>query len=226
MKFNTIYTISPLILSESLPKTTSVAYVISEYFHLFNIYSTNPYLVREYMNFIDINFDFAFSKLKYKIISYDYPSDIEDINDALKYINEKYGLIDTMYEIDRCYQANHYKVRDILNDKVIDIYFNDYASYDLSFLNHGVGDDEEDIVSDLLKEITYLKNKNDIDIFKILLGMLDEYKIAVSDYINNSPEFYNSGMISEPLLILSQLKSFVKDTIKEREELNNDNVYN
>ena len=50
-----LYTISPFVSSNYIPRKATIAGVISDNFYLFNVYSRNPYIVKDYMEFIDNN---------------------------------------------------------------------------------------------------------------------------------------------------------------------------
>lgn len=213
MKYQSLFTISPLIMSESFPKHSSIEAVVSEYFHLFNIYSTNPYVVREYMSFIDYNFDFAFTKLGYRIIEYRYPeSDNFSMIHIIKSINSHYNLT-YQNTIDLSYRVNTFTVYDYTTGKDVEMYLNDYALYDSGLMCDGLINDP-DIMDNLLHELTYMNNSNWI---LNIIYSLEYYIGAMSDNLNHVADSYDSGIISEPLLALTQLKAFIKHTMEERQ---------
>lgn len=213
MEYKSLFTISPLIMSESIPEHSSIEAVVSEYFHLFNIYSTNPYLVREYMNFIDSNFDFAFTKLGYMIIEYKYPeSDNFSMTQMIESINSHYKLT-YQNNIDLSYRVNTFTVYDYTTGKDVEIYLNDYALYDSGLMCDGLINDP-DIMDNLLHELSYMNNPNWI---LNIIYSLEYYIGAMSDNLNHVADSYGSDIISEPLLALTQLKAFVKHTMEERQ---------
>lgn len=221
-----IYTISPFILSDSIPKNASIPSIISDYFYLFKIFSGNPYVVKYYMQFIDANFDFAFSKMKLTMVEYEYPDDrpfMTDISDIVNYINNEYHLTGD-WSLERCYYPNKYEVYDFTTDKEITLYFNDYAAYDTAYLGKGIFDYDMDVLGELLPLIKYLKA--DRDLIKAVVHTMYNYMITLPDYLNETPDNIYMGMFSEPLVILAQLKSFVKYTLKKRVmEENGEDVY-
>lgn len=208
----TLYTISPLILSEQIPERTSIEYAVSKYFHLFNIYSKNPYVVREYMRFIDANFDFAFSKLRYRMVSYQYPKELEEVpSDIITYINTRYKLTEQT-KLDLGYRANHFEVYDYILGKKFSMILNDYALYDAKFMYGGLYDVDSEIMGNLLEEINYLWYNQGI---RRLIHTMLIYDSAISDVMADIPDPFSYEAVSEPLLALSQLKFFIKNYMKE-----------
>ena len=213
----TIYTISPFINANSIPRRATITGVVSEHFYLFNVYSRNPYLVKAYMDFIDINFDYVFTKLGYKIVSYDYPDELDDDDsDIIEYINVKYDLTGDC-RLDRCYQMNKETVTDLVTGKDIDLYFNDYAYYDTGMLGFSILSDAETDVPDLLlDELKYLTNKTIRDSLKQVIFQFMDYHSQLDYLANGAIEYYDSDIISNALLTLCQLKSYIFQLVKER----------
>ena len=213
MKSKSLYTISPTILSDELPENDSIESIISEYFHLFNIYSDNLYIVKDYMNFIDSNFEYAFYKLGYEIIEYKYPDNLEAMTDIIDHINNRYHL-KHQTEISIYYRVNCYTVDDIFTGTPCNIYLNDYALYDSQYMSIDLYN--TDLLCNLDMVVNYLRDINDINLMKRLISLVTIYDSAVSDVMNNIPDVFTSGMVSEPILALSHLKTFVYNTLKER----------
>lgn len=214
-----IYTISPFIKADYIPSRSSIAGVISDHFYLFNVYSHNPYTVREYMDFIDVNFDYAFSKMKYEIISYEYPDRLrDDDSDIIEYVNAAYNLTGD-YQLNRCYQMNKEVVTDLVTGSKIEIYFNDYAYYDTGLLGYSIlSDVENEVPYFLLDEIEYLKDRELRSSLKGVIYQLMEYQSNL-DYLGNGAiEYYDNDMISNSMLTLCQLKAYVQKILKERSE--------
>ena len=208
-----LYTISPTILSDKLPEKNSIESIISEYFHLFNIYSDNLYIVKDYMNFVDINFNHAFYKLKYEIIEYEYPDNLEAMTDIIAYINNKYKLVQQT-ELSIYYRVNCYTINDIFTGIPCNIYLNDYALYDSRFMDINLYN--TDLLYNLDMLVGYLNDINDRGLMKRLIQLVTIYDSAVSDVMNDIPDVFTSGMVSEPLLALSHLRTFIYNTLRER----------
>lgn len=207
MKFKSLYTISPTILTDTLPNRSSIEYIISQYFHLFNIYSDNLYVVKDYMDFINVNFEFAFYKLGYEIIGYDYPENLEAPTDIIDYINNKYDLR-YQSKLSIYYRVNSYSVNDIMTGSSFIIYLNDYALYDSKFMSADLYDTQDTLYS-LGIMINYLLDKDMVNVLGRLIVAVSVYDSAISDVMNDIPDVYTSGMVSEPLLSFWQLKRFV-----------------
>lgn len=209
-----LYTISPLILSDSIPRRDSYESVISEYFYLFNVYSTNPFKILNYMEFIDANFNFAFSKLKYNMIEYDYPDSLDE-SDMIRYINDKYKL-SGQFELDRCYNMNTFNNIDYITNKECIIYFNDYALNDLELYDHNLLYDENDeILLNAQYLISYLNDKQT----KFLLNeLIDKIMDCQGDMSDNMIGYLDTDSVSEGILTLYQLKKFVEYIIEERRQ--------
>jgi len=91
-----IYTISPMIYNEKLPKPGEIGHVISEYFFLFKVYHESKDMIIMYMNYMDKWYENVFSKLHLKIIQFDYPDNIAYSSGAMAdYINTHYALSET-----------------------------------------------------------------------------------------------------------------------------------
>lgn len=215
-----LYTISPFISSDSLPRYASMASVISDNFWLFNIYSFNPYVVREYMEFIDINFDFAFSELKLNMISYEYPDNIKgDENDILKYINSKYKLYNTPFQLEREYDVSKELVIDLISGKPKYFYFNDHAMYDSMMSTYSIlSDIDNDTMLNLFNMMDYMNNANISSDIKALIIQYEEYASTIDDITSHGIEFYDNDCICIGVYILNQLKSYIKHEVDERSE--------
>ena len=214
-----LYTISPFVSSNYIPRKATIAGVISDNFYLFNVYSRNPYIVKDYMEFIDINFDYAFSKLGYDIIYYEYPDKLEnDDSDIIEYINDKYELTGDC-QLDRCYQINKETVTDIVTGKTMEIYFNDFAYYDTGLLGFSIlSDNESTIPYLLLDEIKYFNNVNLRENLKRLIYQFMDYQSQLDFIANGAIEYHDNDMISNALFTLCQLKAYVNQLVKERGE--------
>lgn len=214
-----LYTISPFIKSDSLPSYASTARVISDYFYFFNIYSFNPYVIRDYMNFIDANFDYAFSELKLDMISYEYPDRLgTDESDILKYINDRYELYDTGFEITRELSAMGEPVVDLITGKTTKFYFNEYATYDSMLLTHSIlSDIDDETIEDLTSMLKYIRNDETVMNIKIMLFYYEEYASRVDDLSSYGTDVYSNDLICYGVYILNQLKGFVQHEVAERE---------
>lgn len=214
-----IYTISPFINADSIPRKATTASVISEHFYLFNVYSRNPYLVKAYMDFIDSNFDYAFAELGYRMICYEYPDKMnDDDSDIIEYVNDRYELTGEN-QLDRCYQINKDTVTDLVTGKSIELYFNDYAYYDTGLLGFSILSDAETEIPDLLlDEIKYLSSMKMKKSLKQVLFQFMEYHSQLDYLANGAIEYYDNEIISNSLLTLCQLKSYVAQLVKERRD--------
>jgi hypothetical protein len=164
------------------------------------------------MRFIDANFDFAFSKLRYRMVSYQYPKELGEVpSDIITYINTRYKLTEQT-KLDLGYRANHFEVYDYILGKKFSMILNDYALYDAKFMYGGLYDVDSEIMGNLLEEINYLWYNQGIR--KLIHTMLI-YDSAISDVMANIPDPFSYEAVSEPLLALSQLKFFIKNYMKE-----------
>lgn len=213
-----LFTLSPFIWKDSSSNKPPIVSTILEYSYLFNIYSYNPYIVKEYMDFINLNFDNVFKTLDLQVIYYEFPDKLKnDESSIINYINNKYNLDDNA-KIDRCYYANIFNIIDPYTKKEYTMYFNDYTLYDLSFSNKGIFDIESDILDNLYYLSDYLSNRDIIDLIKSVILRYYEYNdisMEQSMYVGSIGEI---DIINEPLYILGNLKSFVKYTTIERSE--------
>lgn len=213
-----IYTISPFIKSDYIPRKDTIASIISDHFYLFNIYDRNPYIVKDYMNFIDANFNLAFSQLGYNIIYYEYPDSLE-YNDSsiIEYINNKYNLSNSS-KLDICYKVNKEIVRDIVTNQDIPIYFNDYAYYNEVMSQYGIVNFiENDIIDNLLCIIGYLNNDYLKELINSVIIQFTEYQSSI-DFIENGASDINEDVMSTAMIVLYQLKTFVNTLLLERSD--------
>lgn len=213
-----LYTISPFIKTESLPRYASIESVISDNFYFFNIYSFNPYIVREYMDFIDINFDFAFSKLKLDIVIYDYPDELKrDESEVIEYINTFYDLYDTPHELNRAYGINRELVHDLMTGKETYVYFNDYATYDSQLaMNDIFNDIENDSLFILNELLNYILDNTIVADIRMMILQLGEYEYIIDEVSNHGIDFYDNDCICNGMYILCQLKGFIQYELNER----------
>lgn len=212
-----IYTINPFINAKSIPRKATVEGVITDHFYLFNVYNHNPYIVKEYMEFIDVNFDYAFSKLGYQLISYECPDRFDnDDSSAIEFINDRYDLTGD-YRLDRCYQMNKETVIDLMTGNSINIYFNDYTYYDVGLLGFSIlSDVETEIPYLILDEMNYLTNLKMKTTITQLIYRFMEYQTQLDCFANGVQECYDNDMVFNSLLTLCQLKNYVYQTVKER----------
>ena len=219
MKYEYLYTISPLILADMIPNKASVASIISDYFYLFNIYSDNPYIVRMYMKFIDEHFDFAFTELNYQMVQYQYPEIYKDDEfKKIEFINYHYDL-KGYSRLDLSYHSNKFEILDSIFDYNQTIYFNDYALGDLIVLGDMKLEEKVNILPNLLTLLNYVKYKPERDYLQTLLYQYSEYEGCLMDYLMNPEIYIDSGCIVEPMIILYRLKTFVNHTLEERLEI-------
>lgn len=214
-----LYTISPFVRSDFLPSYASMARVISDNFWLFNIYSFNPYIVREYMDFIDIYFDNAFSDLNLGILQYEYPDNITDEGDILEFINSRYKLHDTGYQLGRELAASKESIIDLVTEKEKCFYFNDYAIYDSMLSSYSIlSDVDNDTMGELFDMVRYLKNDDTASIIRLLISKYEEYATIVDDISSHGIEFFDNQCISNGMYTLNQLVGFVIHEVNERSE--------
>lgn len=206
----TIFTISPFILKNSLPRRGTIASIISNNFHLFNVFSTNPCIVRAYMDFIDENFDNAFRKLGYTIISYDYPDKLDDF-EMIDYINDKYKLSGDRL-LDICYQINICKFNDYISGQEKEMYFNDYAYYDIGILENWLFDVDDQRLITTLNLIEYLYYKNDYDTLKLTIYKIIDYISSIEDGIT---DYFSSSYVCDATMTLFKLKNYISNKVKE-----------
>jgi hypothetical protein len=193
-------------------------YTVANNFYLFNAYSNNLYTLREYMDFIDLHFNFAFKNLGYKIVKYEYP-DIEDNSwgniipiESISYINDVYKLKGDEY-LQWGYHLN------IFSDKHTGgrILFNDHVYYDLDALLY---DGTEDDISGKLMDIAdYMEDRKLKSLFKVLGLTMLEYDSAISEYEEKCSDVeYLSEMVDEPNFILSRWKLYIRKEMMKWEE--------
>ena len=218
---NEIFSISPFVRSNSLPETLSMESIILSNFYLFNGYDKNPYIVRDYMNFIDSEFDFAFSKMKLSIVSYKYPNNIEYGSwQMVDYINDNYNLISN-HRIEREYRLDSMQFKHPITGKQSIVRFNEYAMYDIGLLNKSIFNDEDNFDVKMLRFISkYFVDRKDKKRLNDVLDLVEYNNNIIGEICESrNTQLHEVGFICEPLLILCQLKSYIKYLYEERRNI-------
>lgn len=212
-----IYSISPFVRSETIPESSSVESIILSNFYLFNGYDSNPYIVRDYMNFIDSEFDFVFSKLKLSMVSYEYPENMEYGSwQMIEYINDNYNLVGSC-KLDREYRLDDIKFKHPITGKPSIVRFNEYVMYDVGLLNKSIFNDKNSTSIKILRIVN--KYFRDRKLKTTISNILDSVEYTVdllSAFCDSRTNIHDTSYMCEATLILCQLKSYIKSLYEER----------
>ena len=211
MNTSKLYTIHPLIMSDSIPSIDTKEYLVSKYFYLFNAYSTNFFKLKNYMDFINNNFDNVFENLGYRIMNYEYPSDLEDDLDIINWINKHYKLTGSV-ELDYYYSIDKNVAYDYVSKQKMYVYMNKYLKTEPYTLHWDLFEHISNILDDLRCIIEYLNNKDMRNIIKLCINFYSEYMTNMEYYVCPDDSLFNTSMVSESLLSLTYLKLFLKYT--------------
>lgn len=172
-------------------------------------------MLKEYINYLNGNFNCAIDRMGFPIVEYTYPETIMYSSGAMiEYINTSYKLEEYSMSLDISFELNvETELNEVLG-KPTTIMSNSYVPYDIVPYNCGIFEDFK-----AMKQVViiseYLVGSDLSFLLKQLITRLSDYSKAACSLGNGCFESYDINYIHEQYFILYQQKVFIRKELEK-----------
>lgn len=211
----TLYMLFPFVRTDRLPRYNSIEQIVHDNFYLFVAYCDNLCILKDYIAFINENFDNAFHKLNYPIIPFKYPDNLAYSSGiSIQWINEHYQLDNCPIRDD--YVLNYDELMLYTKNRKTTIYATDTLLMETSALGTNLFDSDI-LIGRIYYLSSYLKDTQAVVLLRKILLAICRYQQYATACKYGVMEGYDPTVISEQLLSFYQLQSYVNQEYLKRQ---------